>query len=75
MIGINRDRVKRREKTDEDRKHFGNDYDYLLDRYDRGLTTQKLDECFGILKERLLRLIESIKKAKRSYARIFFTGE
>ena len=35
-------------------------YDALLDQYERGLTTEKLDAFFGVLKERLVPLIHRI---------------
>ena len=65
VIALNRERASRREKTPEEMQHFKNDYDVLLDRYDRGLNTEKLDECFDAIRDRLLKLIDSIKKRGR----------
>ena len=39
----------------------GTVYDGLLDDYERGITQDDLDECFGRCKERLLPLLEKIK--------------
>lgn len=38
-------------------------YDALLNEYERGLTVEKLDQLFGLLKERLLPLLKEIQKA------------
>lgn len=38
-------------------------YDALLNEYERGLTVAKLDQLFGLLKERLLPLLKEIQKA------------
>ena len=39
-------------------KDAGSVYDQLLDDYERDITTDVLDECFGKCKERLLPLLE-----------------
>lgn len=41
-------------------------YDSLLDDYERGITVQDLDEAFGTCKERLMPLLEKIKKSRKS---------
>ena len=40
-------------------------YDNLLSIYDRGMTTEKLDEVFGECKDRLIPLLEKIKKSRK----------
>ena len=40
-------------------------YDFLLDDYERGMTTEILDEAFGTCKERLLPLLERIKRSPK----------
>lgn len=40
-------------------------YDALIDEYERGMTSDVLDEAFGACKERLLPLLEKIKKSPK----------
>ena len=40
-------------------------YDTLLDDYERGMTSEVLDEAFGACKERLIPLLEKIQKSPR----------
>ncbi len=40
-------------------------YDYCLGKYEDGLTTEKCDEFFGALKEKIVPLIQKIAKAKQ----------
>ena len=40
-------------------------YDALLDDYERGMTSEVLDEAFGTCKERLIPLLEKIKKSPK----------
>ncbi|MCR5295155.1 MAG: carboxypeptidase M32 [Lachnospiraceae bacterium] len=40
-------------------------YDNLLDRYERGMTVEKLDEVFGKIKDRLIPLLRKITAAKK----------
>lgn len=42
-----------------------NTYDNLLDDYERGMTSAKLDETFGQCKERLIPFLEKIKKSDK----------
>ena len=42
-----------------------NVYDNLLDDYERGMTSTKLDETFGQCKERLIPFLEKIKKSDK----------
>lgn len=53
----------------------GTVYDQLLDDYERGITSEKLDECFGECKERLLPLLEKIKNSKKKIRRDFLSIE
>ncbi|MBR0302877.1 MAG: carboxypeptidase M32 [Clostridia bacterium] len=48
-------------------------YDAMLDDYERGITSADLDETFGVCKERLLPLLEKIKKSKKTIRRDFLT--
>ena len=43
--------------------HKGSDYDYLLDQFERGMTTQKYDVFFEDIKEKLVPLIHRIKES------------
>ena len=49
-------------------------YDALLDQYERGLTMEKLDAFFGVLKERLVPLIRKITE-KGEQPRDIFAGK
>ena len=49
--------------------------DHLLDDYERGITSKKLDELFGQCKERLLPLLEKIKSSKKEIRRDFMSIE
>lgn len=53
--------------------HRNTTYDALLDHYERGMTENILDETFGTCKERLLPLLEKIKKSKKQIRRDFMT--
>ncbi len=54
-------------------------YDQRLDDYERGITSAKLDECFGECKERLIPLLKKIvgssKKIRRDFLNIEVTDE
>ena len=41
-------------------------YDNLLDQYERGMTSAQLDELFGCCRERLVPLIERVRKSPRT---------
>lgn len=49
-------------------------YDTLLDKYELGLTTEKLDKVFGELKEGILEILDNIKKSKKKTKRDFLYG-
>ncbi|WP_022759979.1 MULTISPECIES: carboxypeptidase M32 [unclassified Butyrivibrio] len=53
----------------------GSVYNQLLDDYERDITTDVLDECFGKCKERLLPLLEKIMKSKKNIRRDFLDIE
>ncbi len=65
VISVNRKKAELREKTPEEEALFKDDYDVLLDFYDRGMTTGKLDECFSLIKDRIIRLINDISKSPK----------
>ena len=44
---------------------YATPYDCLLDQYERGMTQKQLDEIFGTCKERLLPLLQRIRKSKK----------
>lgn len=44
-------------------RKFADPYDSLLDQYERGVTSQDLDEAFGRCKERLVPFLEKIRKS------------
>ncbi len=48
-------------------------YDNLLDIYEPGMTQKKLDECFGTCLERLVPLLQKIKKSKKVIRTDFLT--
>lgn len=48
-------------------------YDTLLDDYERGMTSEVLDEAFGACKERLIPLLEKIQKSPRKIRTDFLT--
>lgn len=50
-------------KRSEDKKKTV--YDSLLDRYERGMTAEVLDDTFFVCKERLVPLMKKIKKSKK----------
>ncbi len=50
-------------------------YDHLLDDYERGITSEKLDELFDECKKRLLPLLEKIKSSKKQIRRDFMSIE
>jgi carboxypeptidase Taq len=51
------------EEIELSEKKFDDPYDSLLDLYERGITVRDLDEIFGEVKERLLPLLEKIRKS------------
>ncbi|SDB30166.1 carboxypeptidase M32 [Butyrivibrio sp. INlla16] len=53
----------------------GSVYNQLLDDYERDITTDVLDECFGKCKERLLPLLDKIKNSKKNIRRDFLEIE
>ncbi|WP_026528871.1 carboxypeptidase M32 [Butyrivibrio sp. VCD2006] len=56
-------------------KNAGCVYDELLDDYEREITTEVLDECFGKCKERLLPLLKKITSSKKNIRRDFMEIE
>ena len=50
-------------------------YDEMLSDYERGITCADLDEAFGLCKERLLPLLEKIKKSPKAIRRDFMGRE
>ena len=48
-------------------------YDTLLDDYERGMTSEVLDEAFGACKERLIPLLEKIRRSPRKIRTDFLT--
>ena len=48
-------------------------YDALLDDYERGMTSALLDECFGLCKERMIPLMEQIRKSPKTIRTDFLT--
>lgn len=50
-------------------------YDSLLDDYERGITSEQLDELFGECKERLIPLLEKITSAKKTIRTDFMSAE
>ena len=65
VIAMNGKKAHLREKTPEEDALLKNDYDVLLDFYDRGMTTGKLDECFGLVKDRIIKLTKDISKSAK----------
>ncbi|WP_300384679.1 carboxypeptidase M32 [Clostridium sp.] len=49
-------------------------YDTLLDKYELGLTTEKLNKVFDELKEGILEILENIKNSKKKTKRDFLYG-
>ena len=49
------------------------EYDALLDDYERGITSEMLDEAFGACKERLIPLLEKILKSPKKVRTDFLT--
>ncbi len=70
VIEINKEIIKIR-----DIKNGGSVYDQLLDDYERAITSEKLDECFGKCKERLLPLLKKIMNSKKTIRRDFMSIE
>ena len=48
-------------------------YDSLLDDYEHGMTSALLDECFGACKERMIPLMERIRKSPKTIRTDFLT--
>jgi len=48
-------------------------YDEMLSDYERGITSADLDEAFGLCRERLIPLLEKIKKSSKVIRRDFLT--
>ena len=48
-------------------------YDRMLSDFERGMTSSKIDEVFGVCKERLLPMLEKIKKSKKRIRRDFMS--
>ncbi len=71
VIEINRERIKLREKGEDE--EFSCGYDVLLDRYERGITVKDLDAEFGIMKERLITLLDRIRHSKKKIRTDFLT--
>lgn len=44
----------------------GDKYNTLLEKYERGLTVEKLDKVFGELRDGILEILENIKKSKKT---------
>ena len=70
VYNVNKEIVELRNMKDS-----GSVYDQLLDDYERDITTEVLDECFGKCKERLLPLLEKIKNSKKQIRRDFMNIE
>ena len=49
-------------------------YDTLLDKYELGLTTEKLDKVFGELKEGIIEILNNIKSSQKKTKRDFLYG-
>ena len=54
-------------------RQFDTPYDSLLDLYERGMTERELDEIFGTCRERLLPLLERIRKSKKEIRKDFLS--
>ena len=63
VIEINRERIKLREKGEDEEFTCG--YDVLMDRYERGITVRDLDIEFNVMKERLVALLDRIRNSKK----------
>ena len=50
-------------------------YDELLDDYERGISSEKIDECFEACKERLIPLLKKIMSSKKQIRRDFMSIE
>lgn len=48
-------------------------YDSMISDYERGMTSSKIDEVFGVCKERLLPMLEKIKKSGKVIRRDFMS--
>ncbi len=73
-----RDSLLKVKEADEEsirlRDHEGEEpsvYDQILDNYERGITSKKLDECFDDCKERLIPLLKKITKSPKKIRRDF----
>ncbi|MBE6055206.1 MAG: carboxypeptidase M32, partial [Clostridium sartagoforme] len=49
-------------------------YDTLLDKYELGLTTEKLDKIFSKLKDGIIEVLNKVKKSKKKLNRDFLSG-
>ena len=65
VIGINKERCKRRVLTGDEKLNIHSDYDMLLDLFERGVTTRVLDPLFEETKERLGVLLRKIRDSKK----------
>ena len=50
-------------------------YDTLLDKYELGLTTEKLDKIFSELKDGIIEVLNKVKESKKKLNRDFLTGK
>ncbi len=64
--------IKQITLRDERKEDF---YDEMLDGYERGMTSRDLDEAFGLCKERLLPMLEKIKRSGKVIRRDFMSRE
>ncbi|MGL5868953.1 carboxypeptidase M32 [Clostridium chrysemydis] len=52
-----------------------NPYDTLLDKYEEGMTVEKLDKIFKELKDGILDILDKIKKSNKKIDRSFLVGD
>ena len=64
-----------RELMPEEEGSIASTYDRLIDLYERGMTTEKIDPVFEEVKERLLKLIRRIENSKKVIRTNFLSRE
>ena len=73
VIENNKKKAALRELDEEEKVLLKSDYDRLLDKYERGMTTEAIDPIFEESKERIVALLERIKKSKKKIRRDFLS--
>ena len=73
VIENNKKKAALRELDEEEKVLLKSDYDRLLDKYERGMTTEAIDPIFEESKERIVALLERIAKSKKKIRRDFLS--